>query len=248
MRPHPRRGERRLITGGLRRGCERGAFGVMNRRINLAFHGIGDPPAAVPAPERDVWISRERFEAILHQVQHRDDVWLSFDDGNASDVRHGLPALRERGLQATFFVVAGRLGQPGFLTEDDVLRLVEAGMNVGSHGMRHTPWERLDDRQLREELLASKSILEDVVGKPVHEAACPFGAYDRRALRALRDYGYRRVFTSDDGFARPDRWLQPRNTVTLDNGADPLEYARRQDRPLSRAAVRSLTRVVKRWR
>ena len=220
----------------------------MNRRINLAFHGIGEPTRELPPAEKDVWITRERFEAILDDLQHRNDVWLSFDDGNVSDVRHGLPALRQRALQATFFVVAGRLGMPGFLTEEDVLRLVEAGMNVGSHGMHHTAWERLDDALLREELLASKKILEDVAGQPVLQAACPFGAYDRRGLRALHDYGYRRVFTSDDGVARPDRWLQPRNTVTVHNEADPLEYARAQDRPISRVALRRLKRAVKRWR
>lgn len=220
----------------------------MNQRINLAFHGIGEPTREVPSAEQDVWITRERFEAILDDLQHRNDVWLSFDDGNVSDVRDGLPALLQRGLHATFFVVAGRLGMPGFLTENDVVRLVEAGMNVGSHGMHHTPWERLDDTRLRDELLGSKRILEDVAGQPVLEAACPYGAYDRRVLRALHDYGYRRAFTSDDGIARPDRWLQPRNTVTVQNETDPLEYARAQGRPISRVAWRRLKSAVKRWR
>lgn len=218
------------------------------RRINLAFHGIGEPNRELPPGEKDVWISRERFEAILDQVQYRSDVWLSFDDGNVSDVRCGLPALLERGLQATFFVVAGRLDTPGYLTDTDVRRLLHAGMEVGSHGMRHTPWRRLDHVRLREELLASKRILEEVVDEPVLEAACPFGAYDRRTLKALHSYGYRRVFTSDDGFARPDRWLQPRNTVTVQNAADPLEYARFQERPVSRMTSRRLKGAVKRWR
>jgi peptidoglycan/xylan/chitin deacetylase (PgdA/CDA1 family) len=221
---------------------------VSKRCINLAFHGIGEPIHELPPGEKDVWISRERFETILDQVQYRGDVRLSFDDGNSSDVRYALPALLERGLQATFFIVAGRLDAPGYLNERDVRRLFHAGMELGSHGMRHIPWRRLDHARLRDELLASRRILEDVVGEPVLDAACPFGAYDRRALKALHGYGYRRVFTSDDGFARPDRWLQPRNTVTAQNAADPFEYARVQDRPVSRMALRRLKGVVKRWR
>ncbi len=47
----------------------------------------------------------------------------------------------------------------------------------------------------------------------VTQAACPFGAYDRRVLRSLRGYGYERVFTSDGGRLRADRWLQARNSV-----------------------------------
>ena len=187
----------------------------MNQRINLAFHGIGEPTREVPSAEQDVWITRERFEAILDDLQHRNDVWLSFDDGNVSDVRDGLPALLQRGLHATFFVVAGRLGMPGFLTENDVVRLCRGRNERGfARDASHTVGDASTHARLRDELLASKRILEDVAGQPVLEAACPFGAYDRRVLRALHDYGYRRVFTSDDGIARPDRWLQPRNTVT----------------------------------
>lgn len=219
-----------------------------HRRINLTFHGVGEPTRELPASEKGVWIRPERLEAILDQVRGRDDLWLSFDDGNASDVRYGLPALLERGLHATFFVVAGSLGTRGFLGEEEVRQLVEAGMSVGSHGMHHTPWRNLDDERLREELLASRKTLEDVVGQPVLEAACPFGAYDRRVLKALHDYGYRRVFTSDDGVARSDRWLQPRNSVTVGNQTNAIDYARAQDRPLSRAALRRLKLTVKRWR
>ena len=51
-----------------------------------------------------------------------------------SDFVYGLPALLDRGLTATFFVVAGRLGEPGFLSENDVRTLVSAGMTIGCHG------------------------------------------------------------------------------------------------------------------
>jgi hypothetical protein len=41
-----------------------------------------------------VWVSRERLDAVLDSVAGRDDVRITFDDGNASDVVHALPALR----------------------------------------------------------------------------------------------------------------------------------------------------------
>ena len=49
--------------------------------------------------------------------------------------------------------------------------------------MLHRPWRELGDSALHEELVDAKRILEDVVGRPVTEAACPFGSYDRRVLR-----------------------------------------------------------------
>ena len=101
------------------------------RVVNVCFHGIGTPQRVLEPGEDSYWISRDTFLGVLDRVVDRDHVRLSFDDGNASDVEFALPALLERGLTATFFVVAGRLDQPGSLSRDDVRRLHDAGMTIG---------------------------------------------------------------------------------------------------------------------
>jgi len=88
-------------------------------------------------------------------VRHRPDVRIFFDDSNRSDVDIALPALLERGMRATFFVLAGRLDDPAHLDDSDLRRLVAAGMGIGSHGMRHRDWRRLDDAELDDELVTS---------------------------------------------------------------------------------------------
>lgn len=192
-------------------------------------------------------MSHTRFLSVLDSVAGRSDVRISFDDGNASDLEHALPALRSRGLHATFFVVAGRLATPGFLDEAGVRTLAEAGMTIGSHGMRHRPWRRLDARERREELVDAKRLLEEIVARPVTEAACPFGAYDRRALHTLRGCGYRQVYTSDRGTTRLDDWLQARNTVHQTDDGDLLEHIVSAETPYN-ALRRRAKLAVKRWR
>ena len=90
--------------------------------------------------------------------------------------------------------------------------------------------------------------LEEAAGVRIEQAACPFGAYDRRSLAALRAAGYARVYTSDGGPANPAAWLQPRTTVHA--GDDPDEVARLWQEP--EAALRALLRrgklAFKRWR
>jgi peptidoglycan/xylan/chitin deacetylase (PgdA/CDA1 family) len=216
---------------------------VPQRAINLTFHGIGDPGRSLDPGEQGYWIDRDRFLSVLDRVADRDDVAITFDDGNASDIEHALPALRERGLTATFFVVAGRLGTRRFVDEDGVRELAAAGMEIGSHGMQHRPWRGLDEPTLQEELVDAKGILERVLGRPVALAACPFGAYDRRALRTLREAGYRHVYTSDRGTARPDRWLQPRNSVVPGDDGSLLDRIESRERLSRRAKL-----AVKRWR
>jgi peptidoglycan/xylan/chitin deacetylase (PgdA/CDA1 family) len=214
----------------------------------VTFHGIGAPARAFEDGEASVWVDRGRFAALLDVLAERPGVRITFDDGNASDVEHALPALLHRGLRATFFVVAGRLGRRGFLGEDDVRALAGAGMTVGSHGMRHRPWRGLDPAALHEEVVVARLALEDVVGAPVLEAACPFGAYDRSSLHALRRRGFRRVFTSDGGAAAADAWLQPRTSVHEDETPERLLAALEGRPSAAAAALRGAKLAVKRWR
>jgi peptidoglycan/xylan/chitin deacetylase (PgdA/CDA1 family) len=231
--------------------CRRGrgveSATVPQRQINLTFHGIGDPARPLDRAEADVWLEGAQFVSVLDAIGRRDDVRISFDDGNASDLEHALPALRERGLRATFFICAGRLGQPGFVDADGVRRLRSAGMSIGSHGMNHVSWRGLNRSETRREIIQAKRALEDTVEEPVVEASCPFGAYDRRSLSALRAAGFKRVYASDGGPATPQDWLVARNTMHRWDSAESVE--RLLDG--SNAGVspaRRAKRWVKRWR
>ena len=221
---------------------------MSERTINLTFHGIGEPCRPLERGEHQLWLDPDQFEMVLDSVVGRTDCRLTFDDGNASDVKHALPHLRRRNLTATFFVVAGRLGERGFLDESDVRALIDAGMDVGSHGMRHRPWRELDDTELAEELDDARRVLERVIGRPVTEAACPFGSYDRRVLRSLREHGYSRAYTSDSGTTHPSDWIQSRNTVTPANAVGLIERVLAAERSVYTVLRKRALRVVKRWR
>jgi peptidoglycan/xylan/chitin deacetylase (PgdA/CDA1 family) len=221
---------------------------VHDRSINITFHGIGELDRSLEPGEADVWVSRDEFLSVLDATADRQDVRVTFDDGNASDLEEALPALRERGMHATFFVVAGRLGDPAFLDASGVRELAAAGMEIGCHGMRHRRWRGLGEPALREELVQAKAVLEEIVERPVTEAACPFGAYDRRVLGALRRAGYRHVYTSDRGTARRGDFLQARNSVSSREEPRLIERIEALEAPGHRALQRRAKLAVKRWR
>lgn len=221
---------------------------VLDRLINLTFHGIGTPGRQLEPGEGDIWIGRDQFHWLLDCAVGRKDVVITFDDGNASDLELALPALRDRGLTATFFLIAGRLRVPGFLDQDGVRALAAAEMEIGCHGMHHRCWRGLDQSALHEELVEAKAILEQTVDKPVTQAACPFGSYDRHVLRAVRRCGYHQVFTSDRGLARPGDFLQVRNSVGPGDAPGLLERVAAGDASLSSAARQRVKLAVKRWR
>lgn len=216
--------------------------------LNVCFHGIGTPGRDLEPGEAEYWITPDAYREILDVIADDPRVHISFDDGNRSDLVHGLPALLERGLTATFFVLAGRLDQPGSLGRDDVRGLVESGMGIGTHGMDHRPWRGLDEGARRRELVEAREVLAGVSGTPVDEAALPLGRYDRALLGELRRLGYRAVHTSDRRWGREERWLQPRFSARRDDTAqsirDQVLTAPAVVRRIERAAVCTL----KRWR
>jgi peptidoglycan/xylan/chitin deacetylase (PgdA/CDA1 family) len=185
---------------------------TQERELVLTFHGLGEPDADITPGERRVWVPVEWFEAVL-DARPPAAVKIAFDDGNASDVVHALPALVERGMHARFFPLAGRIGEPGYLDAEDIRNLREAGMAIGSQGVNHRPWRTLGEDELEYELVESRRCLSEIVGEEIVEAACPFGSYDRRVLRALAQAGYERVFNSDGSTCAEGSWLSPRTTV-----------------------------------
>jgi peptidoglycan/xylan/chitin deacetylase (PgdA/CDA1 family) len=216
--------------------------------FNLCFHGIGMPERPLEKDEANYWVEPDQFAHLLDAIRLYPSIHITFDDGNASDFTHALPALLRNDLTATFFVVAARLDQPGSLTSENVRELVRAGMTVGSHGLAHRPWRTVDDEALQAEMAASR-LIADVAGVPVREAACPFGSYDRRVLAALRRHGFSRVYTVDEGHARKDAWLQTRYTIRRHDTPGDVERLVRPERRLSSSYLTRRTKMfVKQWR
>lgn len=216
--------------------------------VHLTFHGLCESLPARSGKQGDHQVQRNTFEDIISEIKDEPNVEISFDDGNASDVQVALPILLEAGITATFFVLAGKLGQSGYLSPSDVLVLADSGMRIGTHGMHHRSWRRLGAREEQEELFAARDVLQELTGKPIDWAACPFGAYDRRTLSKLRRAGYHRVFTSDGGIALRDAWLQPRCSVRRDD--DPtsvLARIRAEPDPITEQ-LRRLKLMLKRLR
>ena len=55
--------------------------------LNLCFHGIGTPERALEPDEDLYWVRPEQFDEFLKVIGRYPSVRITFDDGNASDVR-----------------------------------------------------------------------------------------------------------------------------------------------------------------
>jgi peptidoglycan/xylan/chitin deacetylase (PgdA/CDA1 family) len=216
--------------------------------IVLTFHGVGPVARNIAAGERNCWLEQDHFEAALDLVRGQPHVQLTFDDGNASDAEIVLPALLRRGLRATFFVCSGRLGQGTFLNHAHIQELQTHGMTIGSHGVAHRSWRHLPPNELADELAGSRQVLEAVCGRAINSAACPFGDYDHAVLKALRQAGYRSVYTSDGGAAAESDWPKARTTVTRSTNPDDIRRLIYQGTSVWEQSLIGARKLVKRFR
>lgn len=187
------------------------------RKTILTFHGIGEPARPLEPGEQPYWISPQQYRSILDRIARHPDpgaIGITFDDGNLSDIEIAAPELVRRGLSAQFFVLAGRIGEPGSLSVADIRALKQSGMSIGSHGMDHVDWSRLGRGELERELRDSRYILEDITAAAVMAAAIPFGRYNAAVLKALRAAGYSEAYSSDGGSTASGRFPQSRTSVT----------------------------------
>jgi peptidoglycan/xylan/chitin deacetylase (PgdA/CDA1 family) len=165
----------------------------------LNFHGLGEAVRPYEEGEEPYWLPAAQFKAVLDlAASSPEGVGITFDDGNDSDFTVALPELRARSTRATFFVLAGKIDQPGYLTSDQV-RAIDADplFSIGSHGMDHRPWPILDDEELLRETAVSQDLLSAICGRRIEQVGLPFGRYDRRTLRRLAAQGYTHIYSSD---------------------------------------------------
>jgi peptidoglycan/xylan/chitin deacetylase (PgdA/CDA1 family) len=183
----------------------------------LNFHGLGNPGHGIEAAERPYWVEPAFFEAVVKRAAERKfngPVAFTLDDGNASDLDIAAPILLRYGLGADMYVLTGRIGRPGSLSESAIKELAKNGFRIGSHGHAHVDWRKLNRQDQYKEWRESKAVLETMTGSVVTTTAVPFGAYNRSVLTGLRKAGYKAVFTSDRGFGDSSAPIIARTSVS----------------------------------
>lgn len=182
--------------------------------------------------------------ALARDSTHQ--VAFTFDDGNLSDLEIGAPVLNEAGMTAQFFVLAGRIGMPGSLGETEILTLQEMGHTIGSHGWDHIDWSRLDAAGRTREIDGAKTRLSEICGRPVEAASIPFGRYNARVLKVLRQAGFTTAYSSDGGAVRGRPFPMPRTSLTGNMTRADLETILEGRESLKRRLRRAVATRLKR--
>ena len=122
-------------------------------------------------------------------------VTTSWDDGHSGDLPLA-ELLAARGMVGTFYWT---VDHPEFqyLEPQQTADLLDMGMEIGGHTMTHPDLTKISPDQLKWELEASKTHLEDYVQRPVRTFCYPFGYFNRAVRDAVEQAGYELARTTE---------------------------------------------------
>ncbi len=169
------------------------------REVHVLRRDLGDFGAPAPRPVRRRALVTAaapllRPFSVTMCVETPDPVLaLTYDDG--PDPAHTpalLDLLADRGLRATFFVLA----DAAEAHPDLVRRLVAEGHELALHGADHTRLSTLTDREAVAVVADARRRVEAVGGVPVTLFRPPYGVHTPRSLRGWRALGLEVVIWS----------------------------------------------------
>jgi peptidoglycan/xylan/chitin deacetylase (PgdA/CDA1 family) len=124
-------------------------------------------------------------------------LFITFDDGGVG--AHGCiaDALEHHGWRGHFFVTAGQVGTPTFLSGAQMRELRDRGHVIGAHSYSHPKrMGALPPDVILDEWRRSTAILSDALGEAITTASVPGGFYTPPVGVAAAESGLTLLFTS----------------------------------------------------
>lgn len=184
----------------------------------LAYHGVNDEPerySISPAAfeEQMKYLAEEGYTAISLKVLSEymvigrklpgKPVVITFDDGYEDNLLTALPIMEKYGMRATVFVIPGAVGQPGYLSWEQIRTLHSRGTEIGSHTLSHVALTEITQTEKEREAAESKAVIERETGGRVEFLAYPYGKFDPVMFEVLQKSGYVGACSGIAGRNRP---------------------------------------------
>jgi peptidoglycan/xylan/chitin deacetylase (PgdA/CDA1 family) len=180
----------------------------------LMYHALEDEESDLcvrPAAFREqmMWLRDNGFETIsLDECAARitgassrrgRSVVITFDDGYADNLEHGVPVLRELGFTATVFIATGSVGGRAkwldvpwpMMTWAQIAECDASGITIGAHTVTHPHLGQIPMEQARDEMARSKDEIEQHLGGRVTWMCYPFGDHTPEVESETERLGFR---------------------------------------------------------
>ena len=150
----------------------------------------------------------ERRKTLPHN-----SVLITFDDGTADFYSNGFPIIEELKIPIILYITTGYIGSymPSLshnwrykmLEWNEVKEISQCeNIEIGAHSVTHPRFNLISNGEIRYEVVKSKDVLEEQIGKPVVHFSYPKGYTNDEIIEIVEDAGYKTAVTSDHGYAK----------------------------------------------
>lgn len=115
-------------------------------------------------------------------------ITVTFDDGWETTYTVAAPLLLKNGIQSTQYLTTGLLGNPAYLSLDQVKELQKNKQQIACHTVTHPDLTKISDQQLDAELSGCINFFKLKGLGDVKDFAAPYGHTDQRVIDHIKKY------------------------------------------------------------
>jgi hypothetical protein len=128
-------------------------------------------------------LARYRACRNVNLMNHRGIVCFTFDDVWRSACTVGAATLERYGAKGTFYICGGMTGVDKYHTKADLLRLIDSGHELGSHGFAHQSYQMLSKAEMLADIRDNHLFFTELGYAAPKSFAFPYGHVSPSAKR-----------------------------------------------------------------
>ena len=147
----------------------------------------------------DQFVDGER----AHKKFSRNTVVITLDDGYVDNYTNAFSILKKYHFPATIFLITDAVGQnPDLLNWEQVIEMSKYGIDFESHTRHHAYLPSQPKEEMKDEIIGSKRVIEEHLGKSVDFLAYPCGGFNEQVKAITALAGYKAALTTNRGVDR----------------------------------------------
>jgi peptidoglycan/xylan/chitin deacetylase (PgdA/CDA1 family) len=184
----------------------------------LFYHHIQNMDVAKAAGQQNLTVATDIFISQMHYLKDhgyitlatnsltdffdkgvpvpQTGVILTFDDGYTDFYVNVVPILRELGFKAVLALPTGLVGNPGYLTWDEISQAASSGVEVINHTWSHANLATNNKDLVQREVVTAEEQLMQRGYNANKALVYPYGGYNDYAVSFLQSKGYTLAFTT----------------------------------------------------